>query len=63
MWGVGLLVGMLASLGIIFSLSVDVGKGVNTVVSLTITGVLLLATVSGTKTARSRWEQRPAIAG
>ncbi|WP_231514551.1 VC0807 family protein [Mycobacterium sp. URHB0044] len=57
-WGVGLLVGMLASLAIILSLSVDVGKGVNTVVSLAVTGVLLLATVVVAKAAKSRWEQR-----
>ncbi|KRD19175.1 hypothetical protein ASE48_22905 [Mycobacterium sp. Root265] len=44
MWGVGLLFGMLVSLAIIFSLSVDVGKGVNTVVSLALTGLLILAT-------------------
>ena len=59
-WGVGLMVGMLVSLGIIFSLSVDVGKGVNTVVSLGITAVLILATVVVAKGARSRREQRPA---
>lgn len=59
-WGVGLLVGMLLSLAIIFSLSIDVGKGVNSVVSLGVTGILILATVVVAKTARSRWEQRPA---
>lgn len=59
-WGVGLLVGMLISLGIIFALSVDVGKAVNTVVSLVLTGVLILATVVVAKQARSRWEQRTA---
>ncbi|NIH96433.1 VC0807 family protein [Mycolicibacterium fluoranthenivorans] len=57
-WGVGLLLGMFLSLGIIFSLSVDVGKGVNTAVSLALTGLLILATVVVAKAARSRWEQR-----
>lgn len=57
-WGVGLLAGMLISLGIIFSLSVDVGKGVNTVVSLALTGLLILVTIVVAKKAHSRWEQR-----
>ena len=59
-WGVGLLLGMLVSLGIIFALSVDVGKAVNTAVSLALTGGLILATVVVAKQARSRWEQRTA---
>ncbi|MBI3225980.1 MAG: hypothetical protein HYZ39_13085 [Mycolicibacterium cosmeticum] len=59
-WGVGLLLGMFLSLGIIFSLSVDVGKGVNTVASLALTGVLILITVVIAKRAASRWEQRTA---
>lgn len=57
-WGVGLLVGMFVSLGIIFSFSVDVGKGVNTAVSLAVTGVLILVTIVVAKRARARWEQR-----
>lgn len=64
MWGVGLLLGMLVSLVIIFSLSVDVGKGVNTAVSLALTGLLILATAVVAKRARARWatrqEQKPA---
>lgn len=64
MWGVGLLLGMLVSLAIIFTMSVDVGKGVNTVVSLALTGLLVLATVVVAKKAHSRWstrqEQKPA---
>ena len=60
MWGVGLLFGMLISLVIIFSLSVDVGKGVNTVVSLPLTGVLILATAVVARKARSRREQSAA---
>ena len=64
MWGVGLLLGMLVSLAIIFTMSVDVGKGVNTVVSLALTGLLVLATVVVAKKAQSRWstrqEQKPA---
>lgn len=57
MWGVGLLFGMLVSLAIIFTMSVDVGKGVNTVVSLALTGLLMLATLVVGKKARSRREQ------
>ncbi|MEN4473758.1 VC0807 family protein [Mycolicibacterium cosmeticum] len=57
-WGVGLLIGMFVSLGIIFSFSVDVGKGVNTAVSLAVTGVLILVTIVVAKRARARWEQR-----
>lgn len=53
MWGVGLLVGMFLSLAIIFSLSVDVGKGVNTVVSLALTGLLVLATAVVAKRAQT----------
>jgi hypothetical protein len=60
MWGVGLLLGMLVSLAIIFSLSVDVGKAVNTVVSLALTGLLILATAVVAKKARSRREQTSA---
>jgi hypothetical protein len=60
MWGVGLLFGMLVSLAIIFSLSVDVGKGVNTVVSLALTGLLILATAVVARKARSRREQSAA---
>lgn len=57
MWGVGLLFGMLVSLAIIFTMSVDVGKGVNTVVSLALTGLLMLATLVVGKKAKSRREQ------
>lgn len=59
-WGVGLLVGMFVSLGVIFSFSVDVGKGVNTAVSLGVTAVLILVTIVVAKRARARWEQRSA---
>lgn len=59
-WGVGLLAGMLISLGIIFSLSVDVGKGVNTAVSLALTGLLIVITIVVAKGAATRWEQRAA---
>jgi intracellular septation protein A len=57
-WGAGLLVGMFVSLGVIFSFSVDVGKGVNTAVSLGVTAVLILVTIVVAKRARARWEQR-----
>jgi hypothetical protein len=60
MWGIGLLIGMLISLGIIFSLSIDVAKGVNTVASLALIAVLMAATFFIGHRARSRWEQRSA---
>lgn len=56
MWGIGLLIGTLISLAIIFSLSVDVANGVNTVVSLAFTALLLVATVVVAKRARAEWE-------
>jgi hypothetical protein len=42
---------------ITFTMSVDVGKGVNTAVSLALTGLLMLATVVVVKKATSRREQ------
>ena len=56
MWGIGLLAGMLISLAIIFSLSIDVAKGVNTVVSLALIAVLMAATFWIGHRARSKWE-------
>ncbi|CDQ44629.1 VC0807 family protein [Mycolicibacterium neoaurum] len=56
-WGVGLLVGTFVSLGIIYSFSVDVGKGLNTAVSLAVIGILILLTVVIAKRARARWQQ------
>lgn len=58
MWGIGLLVSMLISLVIIFSLSIDVAKGVNTVVSLALIAMLMAATFWFGGRARKRWEQR-----
>ena len=63
MWGIGLLVGMLISLAIIFSLSIDVAKGVNTVVSLALIAVLMAATFWFGGRARKQWEQRSAAQG
>lgn len=57
MWGIGLLIGMLISLAIIFSLSIDVANGVNTVVSLALTALLMVATVVVGKRARSEGER------
>lgn len=54
MWGIGLLIGMLISLGILFSLAVDVANGVNTVVSLGFTALLMAATVVVAKRARAK---------
>ncbi|ART73646.1 hypothetical protein BTO20_15765 [Mycobacterium dioxanotrophicus] len=56
MWGIGLLLGTLISLAIIFSLSVDVANGVNTVVSLAFTAVLMVVTVVMAKRARAKWD-------
>jgi hypothetical protein len=57
MWGIGLLIGMLISLAIIFSLSIDVANGVNTVVSLAFTALLMVATVVLAKRARAKGER------
>ncbi|MFV8164181.1 VC0807 family protein [Mycobacterium sp. 134] len=56
MWGIGLLIGMLISLAIIFSLAIDVANGVNTVVSLGFTALLMAATVMVAKRARAKGE-------
>lgn len=58
MWGIGLLVGMLVSLALIFGLSVDVANAVNTVVSLALTAALMVATFMVAKRARAAWELR-----
>ncbi|BBX37328.1 hypothetical protein MMAG44476_25914 [Mycolicibacterium mageritense DSM 44476 = CIP 104973] len=58
MWGIGLLVGMLVSLALIFGLSVDVANAVNTVVSLALTAALMVATFMVAKRARAAWEHR-----
>jgi hypothetical protein len=63
MWGIALLVGMLISLAIIFSLSIDVAKGVNTVVSLSLIAVLMAATFWYGGRARRQWEQSSATQG
>ncbi|MED5814780.1 VC0807 family protein [Mycolicibacterium sp. 050232] len=57
MWGIGLLTGMLISLAIIFSLPVDAANGLNTVVSLTLTALLMVATFVLGKRARARGER------
>jgi hypothetical protein len=63
MWGIGLLAGMFISLGIIFTLSIDIAKGVNTVVSLALTAVLIAATFWFGGRARRKWEQRSVTQG
>jgi hypothetical protein len=63
MWGIALLVGMLISLAIIFSLSIDVAKGVNTVVSLSLIAVLMATTFWYGGRARRKWEQSSATQG
>lgn len=59
MWGIGLLIGTLISLAIIFSLSVDVANGVNTVVSLAFTALLLVATIVVANRARGHMGAPP----
>ncbi|MGY4711200.1 VC0807 family protein [Mycolicibacterium sp. CBM1] len=55
-WGVGLLLGTIVSLYLIFTVSVDVAKGVNTAISLSVTGLLIAATVIIARRARARWD-------
>lgn len=57
MWGLGLLVEVGARLVVISRTSVDVANGVNSVISLSTVGLLLLATFVVARRARSRWEQ------
>ncbi|OLP01179.1 hypothetical protein BVU76_16720 [Mycolicibacterium porcinum] len=57
MWGIGLLIGMFISLAIIFSLPTDVANGVNTVVSLAFTALLMLMTIVVAKRARAGGER------
>ncbi len=57
MWGVGLLAEVGARLVVISRTSVDVANGVNSVISLSTVGLLLLATFVVARRARSRWEQ------
>lgn len=57
MWGIGLLIGTLISLVIIFSLSVDIANGVTTVVSLAFTALLMVVTIVMAKRARARWDR------
>jgi len=51
-WGVGLLLGMGVSLGVIFSFCVDVAKAASTAVSLVVTGILILLTMVVARAAR-----------
>lgn len=57
MWGIGLLIGMFISLAIIFSLPTDVANGVNTIVSLAFTALLMLVTIVVAKRARAGGER------
>jgi MFS-type transporter involved in bile tolerance (Atg22 family) len=45
MWGIGLLLEVAIRLGVIEALSVDTANGVNTVITLVVIGLLVLATV------------------
>jgi hypothetical protein len=57
MWGVGLLLGMVAHLVVIFTLSVDVANAAGTGISLATMALLIGATFLVARRARARWEQ------
>jgi hypothetical protein len=59
MWGAGLLLEVAVRLVVIARLSVDAANGVTTAISLSTTGLLILATIVVTRRARARW----AVAG
>jgi hypothetical protein len=58
MWGIGLLIGMVLQLIVIFTLPVDVVNAVGTAMSLVLTALFIVATVVVARRARARWEQR-----
>ncbi|MGV9799313.1 VC0807 family protein [Mycobacterium sp. NPDC003449] len=60
MWGVGLLIGTVGGLAIIFSLPVDAANAVNTVFTLALIGVLMVATFVIGKRAAIRWANQEA---
>ena len=55
MWGVGLLIGMVVHLVVVFSVSVDVANAVTTVISIVWMAVLVVATVAIGTRAKARW--------
>ena len=55
MWGTGLLLEVAVRLVVISRLSVDTANGVTTVISLSTTGLLILATMVVVRRARARW--------
>jgi hypothetical protein len=58
MWGVGLLIGTLLHLIVIFTVPVDVANGLGTAMSLALTALFIVATIVVARKARARWEQR-----
>jgi Mg/Co/Ni transporter MgtE len=58
MWGIGLVIGMVLHLIVIFTLPVDVANAVGTAMSLVLTALFIMATVVVARRARARWEQR-----
>ena len=58
MSGIGLLIGMVLYLIVIFTLPVDVANAVGTATSLVLTARFIMATVVVASRARARWEQR-----
>lgn len=57
MWGVGLLIGMVVHLVVIFTTSVDVANAVTTVISIVWMTALMVATFAVGKRAKTRWER------
>jgi hypothetical protein len=57
MWGIGLLVGMVVHLVVIFTTSVDVANAVTTVISIVWMTGLTAATFAIGKRAKARWER------
>jgi hypothetical protein len=55
MWGSGLLLEVAVRLVVISRLSVDTANGVTTVISLSTTGLLIVATMVVVRRARARW--------
>ena len=58
MSGIGLLIGMVLHLIVVFTLPVDVANAAGTAMSLVLTALFVMATVVVTSRARARWEQR-----
>jgi hypothetical protein len=58
MWGAGLLVEVIVRLVVIFSTPVDVANGATSAISLSATGLLILATIAVVRRASNRPQPR-----